>query len=64
MASVVRSLFAASEPTHILRPGERIIGAVEAVGTMTEWMIESKTKRRKRFSRFDAHGRLRKRRRR
>jgi hypothetical protein len=47
MSIAVRTLFAASEPTQCLRPGERIIGDVEAGGLMTEYVIarEDRTRR-------------------
>jgi hypothetical protein len=47
MSTVIRALFASSEPSHCLRPGERIIGAVEAGGLMTEWLIEREDRTRR-----------------
>jgi hypothetical protein len=81
---MIRSLYAATEPTHCLRPGERIIGAAYSDVLMPEYIIEREDrtrramraqaaflarlfppmgivpKRARRFSRFDAHGRPRK----
>ncbi len=55
----VRSLYAAREPSHVLRPGERIVGTVERLGIMTQWIIVRERAKREAKRRHD--GRLRKR---
>jgi hypothetical protein len=36
---LTRSLYAESEPTRSLRPGERVVGDVDAAGLMREYVI-------------------------
>jgi hypothetical protein len=36
---LTRSIYAESEPTRSLRPGERVIGEGYALGLLTEWVI-------------------------
>lgn len=49
---MIRSLFAASEPTHCLRTGERIIGVVKAGGAMSEYIIERPSATRREMLRY------------
>ncbi|MHB1131668.1 MAG: hypothetical protein ACYC4L_04700 [Chloroflexota bacterium] len=58
---ITRSLYVATEPQHLLRAGECIIGSVERSEILTEWMIGREVAKRSRgLRRHD--GRLRKRR--
>ena len=55
-----RSLYAQTEPLHVLKPGENIIGYVKRLGAMTEWVIAREAQERpKSIRRHD--GRLKKR---
>ncbi len=59
----MRTLYAQTEPRHLLRSGERVLGSVVRAGLWPEWYIEREpTKKVPKLRRHD--GRLRKRQRR